>query len=133
MMHQLATLGFAAIGGTVIGLERELANKAAGLRTHMLVSVGAALFLLCITEVTPQVVQGVATGVGFIGGGAILKGSERVDGITTATTIWIAAAVGSCIASGQIVVGLAGAVLTLVTLVVLRRAEAWIHDTAHPV
>ena len=88
--------------GAVIGIQREQTVKPAGRRTHMLIALGAVLFVLAPVEVgmtssdLSRVIQRLATGIGFIGGGAILKLSEERDiqGLTTAAGIWITAAVG---------------------------------------
>src|SRR6516162_6183876 len=91
-------LGLAVVLGGAVGLEREQGGKRAGIRTHMLVSLGAALFTLIGIEVgdATRVMQGVAAGVGFLGAGTILKLSEEheVKGLTTAAGIWLTAAVG---------------------------------------
>ena len=100
----------ATVLGGLIGLEREQTGKAAGLRTHMLVALGSALFTLAPREAgmplanISAVVQGVVTGIGFVGAGAILKSSseERVVGLTTATTVWLTAAVGVAAALQQV-------------------------------
>lgn len=95
----------AAVGaGALIGLDRELRHKPAGLRTLALVSLGAAVFILetvdtaqgISTDGTSRVIQGVVTGVGFLGAGAILRGTseESVRGLTTAASIWLSAATG---------------------------------------
>ena len=120
--------------GAVIGAERELDGHDAGLRTHVLLSLGAALFGLIsvgafnsfftgrnATDVTldpTRVASYVAAGVGFLGGGAILKGSERVKGLTTAASLWVVAAVGLAAGLGfwmgaAIATGLATATLFL--------------------
>jgi putative Mg2+ transporter-C (MgtC) family protein len=92
----------AGLLGAVIGGERELEGKAAGLRTHMLVALGAALFVIAPREAglrggeLTRVIQGVAAGIGFIGAGTILKLAEReqIRGLTTAASIWMTAAIG---------------------------------------
>ena len=117
--------------GTAIGLQRELTHKPAGLRTHMLVALGTALFVVGAAESgmhpdsLSRVVQGLATGIGFLGGGAILKlTSEReIHGLTTAAGIWMTAAASGAAALGQIVVALIGTLLGLLVLVVVRRLE----------
>ena len=98
----------AALGGA-LGFERERHGKSAGVRTHMLVSLGAAIFVLIpklagipegdLTRVT----QGVITGIGFLGAGSIIKGEaeDRVQGLTTAAGIWLTAAVGICCGLGR--------------------------------
>ncbi len=122
----------AALGG-ILGYERERVGKAAGLRTHMLVSLGAALFVLgsfqsgaSAGDVT-RVVQGITTGIGFVGAGAILKltqgGRVQVTGLTTAATVWLAAAVGTAAGSGRLWLPLLATALGLVILVPLRRYD----------
>jgi putative Mg2+ transporter-C (MgtC) family protein len=122
--------------GAVIGLQRESVGAAAGLRTHMLVTLGAAVFVLAplsvdmSAEQVSRVIQGVATGIGFIGGGAVLKlAAEReILGLTTAATIWLATAVGLAVGMGRI--GLAAIVVALSWMILAvigrfsRRAEA---------
>jgi putative Mg2+ transporter-C (MgtC) family protein len=92
----------AAVLGGVLGWEREQSGKAAGIRTHMLVAIGAALFVLMpqqagITDAElSRVVQGVIAGIGFLGAGAIIKGNDEkhLKGLTTAAGIWLTAAIG---------------------------------------
>ncbi|SEL66371.1 putative Mg2+ transporter-C (MgtC) family protein [Roseateles sp. YR242] len=100
----------AAILGGVLGYERETQGKAAGLRTHMLVSLGAALFVLVpqqagmVTADMSRVLQGVIAGIGFLGAGAIIKHKEepgRVQGLTTAAGIWMTAAIGMACGLGR--------------------------------
>jgi putative Mg2+ transporter-C (MgtC) family protein len=90
----------AALLGGLLGAERESIGKDAGLRTHMLVALGAALFALLLRDETAdaqsRVIQGVATGIGFIGAGTILKHAQtnEVTGLTTAASLWLTAAIG---------------------------------------
>ena len=126
----------AAIGGA-IGFERETLDKAAGLRTHMLVCTGAALFMVCslllveefadsgmVSQVDPtRIGSTIVTGVGFLGGGIIFKNEERVRGLTTAAGLWVAAAIGMAAGSGFYITAIGGGVLTLIILVLLRRFE----------
>jgi putative Mg2+ transporter-C (MgtC) family protein len=122
--------------GAMLGLERELTAKPAGLRTHMLVAEGAALFMvgaLLIAEQTDTGAFGVidptrigstiVTGVGFLGAGMILRSGDRVQGLTTAAGIWVAAAIGMLVGSGFFLVGIFGTVVSLATLVGLRVIE----------
>jgi len=126
----------ALILGAVIGIQREHAGKSAGLRTHMLVALGAALFVVVPAQVgmgsadLSRIIQGLATGVGFVGGGAILKLSEehRIQGLTTAAGIWMTAAVGVAVGLGALGVALLCVVLTWITLAVLWRIEAKGHQ-----
>ena len=118
-------LAIAAILGALLGLEREHSGKAAGVRTHMLVAVGAAIFVLVPQQMQmpdaelSRVIQGVITGVGFLGAGTILKSAseETVKGLTTAAGLWLTAAIG--IAAG---LGREGSAIlsTLLALAILR-------------
>ena len=102
-------LAIAAILGALLGLEREHSGKAAGVRTHMLVAVGAAIFVLVPQQMQmpdaelSRVIQGVITGVGFLGAGTILKSTseETVKGLTTAAGLWLTAAIGIAAGLGR--------------------------------
>jgi putative Mg2+ transporter-C (MgtC) family protein len=121
----------ALIIGTAIGLQRELTHKPAGLRTHMLVALGTALFIVGAVESgmsldsLSRIVQGLATGIGFLGAGAILKlSTEReIHGLTTAAGIWMTAAASAAAALGQVTVALVGTLLGLLILIAFRRIE----------
>ena len=124
-------LAIAAALGGVLGLERELRGHWAGLRTHMMVAAGACVFVLTGAALTDsgdtamtRVVQGVATGIGFLGAGTILKLSNQMEikGLTTASSIWLAAALGT--AAGMAEYELAGAGLC-VSLFVLAVLGPW--------
>ena len=136
----LVRLVLAALLGAVVGIQRELVGKPAGLRTHMLVSLGAALFVLACLEsgMAPndmsRVIQGLATGIGFLGGGAILKVSEHreISGLTTAAGIWLTAAVGVAVGLGYWGLAAIGAVLTWMILAVLFRLEPEIKRENNP-
>lgn len=119
-------LTVAVILGGLLGLERALRGKPAGMRTHMLVAVGAALFLLvpeqagASDEDLSRIVQGLVAGIGFLGAGAILKhqGTEGVTGLTTAASIWLTAAIGMTAGMGRESTALLSTVLVLVVLMV---------------
>lgn len=108
--------------GAAIGYQRERAGKAAGLRTHMLVSSGAALFTLVsiygfsgvVVDIS-RVAAGVVVGIGFIGAGVILRGQreKEVAGLTTAATIWITAAVGLAAATGMYLISVVAAAVAV--------------------
>jgi putative Mg2+ transporter-C (MgtC) family protein len=115
--------------GAVVGAERERAGQFAGLRTHILVALGAAL-LVVIPAVEQQdsedvgrVIQGIATGIGFIGAGAVLKlrDREEIRGLTTAAAVWVTAAAGVAAGLGYVGVAAIAVVLTWVTLKVGSR------------
>jgi len=124
----------AVLLGGVLGLEREWAGKIAGLRTHMLTALGAALFVLAprLTgmndEAVSRIVQGVVAGVGFLGGGVILKQDQegRIKGVTTAAGIWLTAAVGICAGMGRLWLAALTTVLAVVILLGVDRLENWI-------
>ena len=107
-------IAFAAALGWVLGAERGSMGKAAGTRTHMLVAIGAALFVIVPVEIgfsegdLGRVIQGIATGIGFLGAGTILKRTDQqeITGLTTAATIWLTAAIGLAVGAGQIWIAL---------------------------
>jgi putative Mg2+ transporter-C (MgtC) family protein len=121
----------AALLGALLGWERQRAGKAAGLRTHMLVALGAALFVLFPAEAgmsiadLSRVIQGVATGIGFIGAGTILKRaeSEHVEGLTTAASIWLTGAIGMAVGAGQVWLSALCAVSAWVILFAVAKLE----------
>ena len=121
----------ALIIGGLIGLQRELTHHPAGLRTHMLVAMGTALLVICAQEsgMAPgdvsRIVQGIVTGIGFLGGGAILKltAEHEIRGLTTAAGIWMTAACGVAAGLGRVGVAIIGVILTLFVLMVLRAFE----------
>jgi len=128
----------AALAG-VLGFERERARKSAGLRTHMLVSIAAALYTtigqLSVAEISPhtdvlradpiRAVQAVAIGIGFLGSGVIFvsRQEERVQGLTTAASIWAAAAIGLAAGLGHYVLAAGATLLLLFVLRVLARFD----------
>jgi putative Mg2+ transporter-C (MgtC) family protein len=122
----------ALVAGGAIGLERSYHGRAAGLRTYALVSFGSALLVAggqfeVITgretgEVS-RIIQGIVTGIGFLGAGVIVKEGFSVRGLTTAASIWVAAAVGVVLGAGSYWMGLAATLVTLGALTILRRVE----------
>src|SRR5581483_4220564 len=114
-------LVLATILGGCVGYERERLRKAAGLRTHMLVALGSALFVITSFEAgappgdMTRVVQGIATGIGFVGAGTILKVPRRneVHGLTTAASVWLTAAIGVGVGLGRLWAPVAGVALAM--------------------
>lgn len=126
-LTMLARIGIAALGGAVIGFERRHAGKSAGMRTLMLVSMGAGLFTLVSIfgfegHDPSRVASGIVAGVGFLGAGAILRNGTDVRGLTTAASVWIAAAVGAAAGTGLYIVAIGTSLLA--TLVMWL----WPHD-----
>ena len=134
-----ARLGGAVLAGAILGVNRDLHRKPAGLRTHALVCLGSAVVVVIVASMTDagadavsRVIQGVVTGVGFIGAGVILHHDteHRVEGLTTAASIWLAAALGVACGSGHWITVLLALALTLGVLVfggpIERRCERWL-------
>jgi len=128
-LELLTRLLLAAVLGGAIGAERELNDQPAGLRTHMLLTIGACLFTLISAygfggRTDPsRIAAQIVTGIGFLGGGAIVRHGLTVKGVTTAASIWATASVGVAIGAGSYVLGTGGAVLVVGTLFGLRRAD----------
>jgi putative Mg2+ transporter-C (MgtC) family protein len=114
--------------GGIVGIERETMHKPAGLRTHMLVCLGTAVFVIACSSVgmsmdgLSRVIQGIVTGIGFIGAGTILKRTEEreVKGLTTAASVWMAAAIGVTVGLGSLGIALMITVLALIILAIER-------------
>jgi putative Mg2+ transporter-C (MgtC) family protein len=125
-------LCLAGLLGGLLGYERESRGKAAGLRTHMLVSIGAALLVIgpIISDAgnaaLSRIIQGLIAGIGFLGAGAIIKGNEpgEVHGLTTAATIWFTAAIGVTVGWGRASTAVVAALVALAVLQVIGRFEA---------
>ena len=122
---------FATVLGAIVGLQREKAGKPAGLRTHMLVSLGTAIVVLACSAspMTPEgrsrVVQGIGTGIGFLGAGSILKLTDerKIKGLTTAAGLWMTAAIGIAVGLGVLGVALVGTFLTVIVLSLVGAIE----------
>ncbi|ODU01562.1 MAG: magnesium transporter MgtC [Planctomycetes bacterium SCN 63-9] len=134
-------LALTVIAGSLIGLDRNEGGHTAGLRTTLLVCLAASVamiqtnLLLPMTGKTPQsfavldlmrLPLGILTGMGFIGGGAILRRGEMVHGVTTAATLWLVTVIGLCLGGGQLGLGMAATAMALVILWALKRLEPWL-------
>ncbi len=127
--------GVAALLGGALGLEREWKGHWAGLRTHILVSVGGAVFIIAGMSVSGEnhesvtrVIQGIASGIGFLGAGTILKLSDKMEikGLTTASSIWLAAALGTAAGLAEFALAISATCVSLFVLAVLGPLEKWI-------
>jgi putative Mg2+ transporter-C (MgtC) family protein len=121
-------VGLALFLGSLIGLERELRARDAGMRTNALVAAGAAIFTMVARlfgDSGPLAAQ-IITGIGFIGAGNILKSGERVKGLTTAATLWTVAGVGMVIGAGRPVFGIVAAGAVLIVNLVLLPLDHWL-------
>jgi putative Mg2+ transporter-C (MgtC) family protein len=131
-------LMLAGLLGGCLGYERQSKGKSAGLRTHMLVSLGAAVFVMgprlagFEESGMSRVIQGVVAGIGFLGAGAIVKGrpGEDVQGLTTAASIWMTAAIGVTAGMGRASTAILSATLALLVLTVLCRGAGWLHKSS---
>jgi len=122
-------LAVSIVIGGLIGLERELEHKPAGLRTIILVCLGSTIFMLVGFELgllgteMGRIVAGVVTGVGFLGAGAIIRARGEVYGLTTAATIWLASGLGLAIGAGYYILAITASVFVLVVLRILGIVE----------
>ena len=128
--------------GAIVGIERERSERAAGLRTHAMVALGAAVFMLtsafgfkdvlgapAVVLDPSRVAAQIVTGIGFLGAGAIIFQNEVVRGLTTAASIWVVAAIGMAAAGGMYLLAVSTTALTLIVLAVLKKAEnRWFKD-----
>jgi putative Mg2+ transporter-C (MgtC) family protein len=127
-------LGAAVMAGGTIGLNRDLRNKPAGVRTHALVGLGSALVTILLADesdanAVSRVIQGIITGIGFLGAGVILRreGGRTVRGLTTAASVWVVAALGIACGLGRWVTVVVGTVLTLAVLLLGGPLEDMVH------
>lgn len=136
--EMLLRLVLALVAGGVVGIERELNRKPAGLRTHMMVALGSATFVLLAmslyttvvnesdpsTRVDPiRLLEGIMGGIGFLGAGAIIRDRASVEGLTTAGSIWLTGALGAAAGLGYYVLGGLAVVMALVVLSLLGLVE----------
>ena len=128
LIENVIKIGFAVLIGGIIGAEREFRDKAAGFRTIILITVGSTLFTIFSASMDPgftrtRVAANIVTGIGFLGAGAIVREHGRIGGLTTAATIWLAAALGTAAGLAEYALAVAAAVISLFVLGVLGPAE----------
>lgn len=134
LTDMLIRIALAGVLGGLIGMERQMRAKEAGLRTHILVAIGSAMFMLVskygfadmlndqhVSLDPSRIAAQVVSGMGFLGAGTILIQKQVVKGLTTAAGLWVTAAIGLVIGSGMYEIGIYGTVLALVVLEVFRR------------
>ena len=118
----LLRLGLAACLGGLLGFQRERVGRAAGLRTHMLVALGSAFFIVVPVQAgmsladVSRVLQGLTAGIGFLGAGTILKRQGQIEGLTTAASLWLTAAVGLAAGMGREMSAVLGTILAFIIL-----------------
>ena len=134
----------ALVLGGAIGFEREVTGQVAGLRTHMCVALGAALFAIVsafgfaefvrprsetnLQVDVSRVASNIVTGIGFLGGGAIIKEGASVKGLTTAASLWVTAAVGSAVAMGEYFIAAVCTLALILSLTMLRGPRVWLRN-----
>jgi putative Mg2+ transporter-C (MgtC) family protein len=131
LIENIIKIGFAVLIGGIIGAEREFRDKAAGFRTIILITVGSALFTIFSASMDPgftrtRIAANIVTGIGFLGAGAIVREHGRIGGLTTAATIWLAAALGMGIGAGELIFVAASTLIVIIVLLVFPRLEVWI-------
>ena len=118
-----------AVGGA-LGMERELRSKSAGFRTLILICLGATLFTILSqligTDSPSRIASNIVVGIGFVGAGIIYKNGNRVSGVTTASSVWLTAALGMCIGAGYYALAITGCAITILVLVVFLYLEHYI-------
>lgn len=136
-MNDIIAIILAAAFGAVIGIEREYRRKAAGLRTNVLICIGAAVFTIISRKMGTSYEQSqsriaaqVVTGVGFLGAGAIIRDRGGILGLTTAATIWLVASVGVACGAGYYKLGAGTTAIALGVLLGLSRIERWVTKTS---
>lgn len=136
IQNELFLIFISVILGLFIGTEREYRNKSAGLRTFILVCFGSCLFTILSIKIgvndPDRLAANIITGIGFLGAGVIFKGDNKIDGITTATTIWATASLGMAVGSGYVYLSLLGTVLVLLILSSLSYLQNFI-DNYHKI
>jgi putative Mg2+ transporter-C (MgtC) family protein len=132
LAHYVLRLAFALLIGGLIGIEREIKGKPAGMRTNMLMCTGSCLLMILSIEVARQsghqgdpgrIAAQVVTGIGFLGAGTIIRSGVSVTGLTSAATLWFVAALGLVIGTGDFALALAAALVILTILTLLVRIE----------
>lgn len=126
--EDLLKLLLAVVAGGAIGLERELHHKAAGFRTLTLICIGAALITLLDGHINGagRLMANIVTGVGFLGAGVIMHEASRIRGLTTASAVWVSAALGMAIGAGAYFAAAVGLVVVMLVMTIFLRMERWI-------
>jgi putative Mg2+ transporter-C (MgtC) family protein len=128
--QDIIKIALAVLCGVILGLERQYKNKTAGFRTVIVICLGSTIFTM-VAQHSGQVANlNIVTGIGFIGAGVIFKDNIAVSGLTTAAVIWVSAAIGMSVGSGNYMLGLVSTLLTLTVLILFSMLEAFI-DKIH--
>lgn len=135
-MSDLVAMSVSTVLGTLVGWERQMGRKPAGLRTHCLVCLGSTMFVLLTRHAVDsfggsnldptRIIHGVITGVGFLGAGSIMRTEGYVHGLTTAASVWMVAAIGVAVGVHAYVLAIIGTVLALIVLELFRWLERFL-------
>lgn len=135
-LHDLIAMLVSTLLGTIVGWERQMGRKPAGLRTHTLVCLGSTMFVLMAPHAMrsfgqnsfdpTRIIHGVITGVGFLGAGSIMRQEGYVHGLTTAASVWMVAAIGVSVGVHAYTLAIVGTFLALVVLEWYRWVERWL-------
>jgi putative Mg2+ transporter-C (MgtC) family protein len=134
VLDDIGRIAVAALLGGILGFEREWKGHWAGLRTHMMVSIGCAIFVIGGLDVAGEhrdsvtrVIQGITSGIGFLGAGTILKldKKQEIKGLTTASSIWLAAALGTTAGLAEYALAVAAAIMSIFVLAGLGQMESY--------
>lgn len=136
MTFQLDAIDFLKIGeavlcGGLLGIERQYKNKTAGFRTLILITLGSALFTMVAQHANMGVNINVITGIGFIGAGVVFKDGIGVSGLTTASVIWVAAAIGMLVGAGNFEIAIVSTIVTLCVLIMFALLEHYVDKVHH--
>ncbi len=131
--ENIISIILAVVLGGAIGLEREISGKAAGLRTNILICLGAAVFTVISRQMggwqehsLTRIAAGVVAGVGFLGAGAIIQDRGGIYGLTTAATIWMVASIGMACGAGFLLLAVTSTIIALMVLIGLTPLERWV-------
>ena len=135
-LELIGRLLLALVLGSIIGWEREVVRMPAGLRTYMLVTMGSTLFTIVsfligkwggVVDIS-RIASGIITGIGFLGAGAIMRSGENVRGLSTAASIWTAAAIGMAVGFGYYLLAIVATFLTLMVLLMSALERKWVKN-----
>ena len=134
LIENVIKVGMAVLIGGLIGAEREFQDKAAGFRTIIIITVGSTLFTIFSMSMDPgftqtRIAANIVTGIGFLGAGAIVREHGRIGGLTTAATIWLAAALGMGIGAGELIFVAISTAVVLIVLFIFPYLEKWIDQS----
>jgi putative Mg2+ transporter-C (MgtC) family protein len=127
----LIKIGLAVLCGGLLGIERQYKNKTAGFRTIIIICLGSTLYTLVANRAGAGVNINIVTGIGFIGAGVIFKDNLSVNGLTTAAVIWVSAAIGMAIGSGNYLLSIISSVLTIFVLWSFHYLETYLDKVNH--